>query len=145
MIGIILVILLLIWMVCKCGKREKLTAIDWRDATTIGQNDVPTINYKEDKLRGPVLEFKSPSEVYKQELEYQDDEVCRNKIDDSLAKITPRRPLKNEGNAFVKGLLSTESFESTYNSIKCNEVPSRKVSKRDFSMTPKSVKSLYET
>lgn len=115
---------------------KNLKAINWQDATTIGQ-----------KMYYEAKEKRTPSSVYMQELEYQNDEQCRDKQDRKLARLNPRTPLRNEGSAFVDGLITKESFETDYTSKRKLDELSNVIKNKSFKFKKylNSPKHLYET
>lgn len=128
---VILLILLIIFCIYK-DRKDSYTPINWKDAETIGQ-----------RIYEPPREFRGPQDVYARERAYAQERICRKKKDDELAKKTPRRPLKNEGHAFVKSLITQESFETPHYSNTCDEVSQHERLRNHKRITPRSSVNMY--
>ena len=135
------VILMLIAYLVYKDKQETYRAINWKDATTIGEPIYRDYLKTVDSGR-ECVPINIPC-IPHEEAEYEQEQECRNIKDDVLATKHTRKPLKNEGHAFVKHLTNSESFEQPHYSNTCDEFETRKYTQNLSKMTPRSSVGLY--
>lgn len=137
-VGIILVII-----IAKFKQKESLTdqykPINWKDATTIGQ----PIDYGNQQKIVHAINCGYGLPIKKLEMEFDEDQTCRSNFDSELAKKNPRKPLVNQGAAFVHNLINDESFEDGHYSSEITDNENRVPITNKMRLTPRSAVNLY--